>query len=124
MFIPGNRSSAGFPSPADDYIEPTLDLNQLLIKNKVATFFMRADGDALKDHGINHGDLLIVDRSIAPTAGKTVVAVIDGELVLRLVEKIDGKLALIYDQSGGETAIVNGEDTQVWGVITSVVHQL
>ncbi|MBS1990570.1 MAG: translesion error-prone DNA polymerase V autoproteolytic subunit [Cyanobacteria bacterium SZAS LIN-2] len=124
MFIPGNRSSVGFPSPADDYIERTLDLNELLIKNKIATFFMRADGDGLKDSGINHGDLLIVDRSLPPAAGKTVVAVIDGELLLRKIEKHEGRLVLVSSEESAEPVVFDGEEIQVWGVITSVVHQL
>ncbi len=74
MFLPGARSSAGFPSPADDYLEKSLDLNELLVSNKVATFFMRVEGDSLKASGIRNGDMLIVDRSINPTHGKIVVA--------------------------------------------------
>jgi len=124
MFLPGARSSAGFPSPADDYLEKTLDLNELLISNKVATFFMRVEGDSLKPSGIRHGDMLIVDRSINPTHGKIVVAVVSGELVIRRVESRDGKLVLTSDDASVKDEVIDGEEIQVWGVATSSVHVL
>lgn len=124
MFVPGARSSAGFPSPADDYLEKTLDLNELLISNKVATFFMRVEGDSLKPSGIRHGDMLIVDRSINPTHGKIVVAVVSGELVIRRVESRDGKLVLTSDDASVKHEVIDGEEIQVWGVATSSVHVL
>ncbi len=124
MFVPGARSSAGFPSPADDYLEKSLDLNELLITNKVATFFMRVEGDSLKASGIRHGDVLIVDRSINPAHGKIVVAVVAGELVIRRVESLDGKLVLTSDDASIEREVIDGEEIQVWGVATSSVHPL
>jgi DNA polymerase V len=124
MFVPGARSSAGFPSPADDYLEKSLDLNELLITNKVATFFMRVEGDSLKPSGIRHGDVLIVDRSINPAHGKIVVAVVAGELVIRRVESLDGKLVLTSDDASIEREVIDGEEIQVWGVATSSVHPL
>ncbi|MBX9949932.1 MAG: translesion error-prone DNA polymerase V autoproteolytic subunit [Candidatus Obscuribacterales bacterium] len=124
MFLPGARSSAGFPSPADDYLEKSLDLNELLIANKVATFFMRVEGDSLKASGIRNGDMLIVDRSINPSHGKIVVAVVSGELVVRRVESRDGKLVLTSDDASIESAVIDGEEIQVWGVATSSVHIL
>lgn len=124
MQLPGSRSSAGFPSPADDYLEKSLDLNDLLITNKVATFFMRVEGDSLKESGIRHGDMLILDRSINAVSGKTVVAVISGELVVRRVEMLDGKLHLTSDDLSLTPVVVDGEEIQIWGVATSVVHQL
>lgn len=124
MFLPGARSSAGFPSPADDYLEKSLDLNELLISNKVATFFMRVEGDSLKASGIRHGDMLIVDRSINASHGKIVVAVVSGELVVRRVESTKGKMTLISDDSTIKSEVVDGEDVQIWGVATSSVHHL
>ena len=80
--------SAGFPSPADDYIERLLDLNELLIKNPPATFFVKVAGDSMTGAGINDGDILIVDRSIEATNRKIVIAAVNGELtVKRLVKK-------------------------------------
>src|SRR2546422_657629 len=83
--------SAGFPSPADDYIEGKLDLNEYLVKHKAATFFWRVTGDSMTGAGIHSGDLLIVDRSIEPTYGSVVIAVLDGELTVKRIEIHDGK---------------------------------
>ncbi|HEY9759667.1 MAG TPA: translesion error-prone DNA polymerase V autoproteolytic subunit [Oculatellaceae cyanobacterium] len=121
---PGRRTSAGFPSPADDYLDKSLDLNALLIKNKVATFFMRVEGDALAATGVRHGDMLIVDRSINAVAGKVVVAVANGELVVRRLESSNGDLVLAADDASLPAEKFDGLDTQIWGVVTSVVHQL
>ena len=77
------RVPAGFPSPADDYLDELLDLNKKLITNKSATFLARAEGNSMQGAGIFSGDLLIVDRSLKPTAGKVVVASLDGELVVK-----------------------------------------
>ncbi len=124
MVLPGARSSAGFPSPADDYLEKSLDLNELLITNKVATFFMKVEGDSLKPSGIRHGDILIVDRSINAAHGKIVVAVVAGELVVRRVEAREGKLVLTSDDLSVQHEVVDGDDVQIWGVATSSVHPL
>jgi DNA polymerase V len=124
MHLPGSRSSAGFPSPADDYIDKQLDLNELLVQNRPATFFMRVDGGALQSAGINHGDMLIVDRSINATQGKIVVAIVAGELVVRRVENLDEKLVLTSDETSDSHEFVDGEEIQIWGVATSVIHQL
>jgi len=120
--LPGLRTSAGFPSPADDYLEKSLDLNELLITNKVATFFMRVEGDSLKSNGIRNGDILIVDRSINVVPGKIVVAVVAGELVLRRVESRNGELVLASDDVERET--IDGEEVQIWGVATNSIHPL
>ena len=81
-----SRVPAGFPSPADDYIEAKLDLNQHLIKRPSATFFARADGDSMRGRGIFSGDLLIVDRSVKPLHGHIVIASIHGELTCKLLD--------------------------------------
>lgn len=81
-----SRVSAGFPSPADDYLEATLDLNQHLIKRPNATYFARAEGDSMRGRGIFSGDLLIIDRSIKPANGQVVIASIDGELTCKILD--------------------------------------
>lgn len=124
MIVPGARTSAGFPSPADDYLEKSLDLNELLITNRVATFFMRVEGDSLKASGIRNGDILIVDRSINAVAGKIVVAVVSGELVIRRVESKNGKLVLTSDDALIQHEVIDGQEVQVWGVATTSVHPL
>ncbi|NBV97667.1 MAG: LexA family transcriptional regulator, partial [Verrucomicrobia bacterium] len=73
------KVQAGFPSPADDHMERSLDLNEELIRNPASTFFVRVKGDSMRDAGIHTGDILVVDRSLTPTDRKIVVAMIDGE---------------------------------------------
>lgn len=116
---------AGFPSPADDYIARRLDLNEHLIPHPSATFFVRVAGDSMTGAGINDGDILIVDRSLEAAEGKVVIAVVDGELVVKRLRKRDGAWALLAE-SEGYPPIVAGEDGEfeVWGVVTSVIHSL
>lgn len=82
----GCRVSAGFPSPADDYLEAPLDLNQHLIKHPSATFFARAEGDSMRGRGIFPGDLLIIDRSLKPGHGQVVIAALNGELTCKILD--------------------------------------
>ncbi len=81
-----SRVVAGFPSPADDYIDKALDLNEYLIKHEAATFYCRVSGNSMKDLGIFDGDLLIVDRAVQPINGSVVVANIDGELTCKILD--------------------------------------
>lgn len=118
----GSQTSVGFPSPADDHLERALDLNELLIQNQLATFFLRVDGHAMECAGVQHGDLIIVDRSIQPAANKIVVVAINGELVLRRVCKLNGNLAFTRDDDSEATEC--GDDYQIWGVATNVVRPL
>src|SRR5271170_4231392 len=84
--------SAGFPSPADEFIEAKLDLNELLVKHPVATFFMRVSGNSMQDCGIQDKDILIVDRSLTPTNGKIVIAIINGQLTVKRLKKTKNKI--------------------------------
>ena len=77
----------GFPSPADDFIERPLDLNEQLVSNPIATFFVRASGNSMDGAGIHDGDLLVVDRSVTPAHGKVVIAVVDGGLTVKRLTK-------------------------------------
>jgi DNA polymerase V len=119
------RVSAGFPSPADDYLEDHLDLNHYLIKHPAATFFVRAAGDSMLDAGIHPGDVLVVDRSLDPGNNSVVIAVINGEMTVKRVLKSGGKLFLVpANPRYRPIEIREGMDFEVWGVVTSVVHQL
>ena len=80
------RVPCGFPSPAQDYVEATLDLNQLCISRPAATYFVRAAGDSMKDAGILDGDLLVVDRSVSARHGDTVIACVDGEFTVKILQ--------------------------------------
>jgi DNA polymerase V len=116
---------AGWPAPAENYVEDTLDLHRLAVKNPPATFFLRVTGDSMIGAGIHNGDLLVVDRSRTPASGKVVVAVVDGELTIKRLIKRKGKTILhpenpVYP----EIDISEREDTSIWGVATYVLHQL
>lgn len=119
------RLPAGFPSPADDYIEGKLDLNRHLIKHASATFFVRVSGDSMIDAGIHTGDLLIVDRSIEPVDGNVVIAALDGELTVKRLEKREGRLRLLpANRQYLPIDIQDQQSLEIWGVVTNVVHSL
>lgn len=117
--------SAGFPSPADEYLEGKLDLNQHLVPRPLATFFVRVSGNSMTDAGIHEGDLLIVDRSLEPRDGKVVIAVINGELLVKRL-KYQGKQPYLYAEHPDypPVAITEAMAFQVWGVVTNVIHPL
>ena len=117
------RVSAGFPSPADDYVEGLLDLNDHLIKNPAATFFIRAEGDSMQGAGIHSGDLLIVDRSLQASDGDVIVASLGGELTVKRVRQKGETLWLVPENSDYEPVEVD-IDLHVWGVVTSVIHDV
>lgn len=116
--------SAGFPSPAEDHIDRNLDLNDLLIQNPVATFFVRVAGDSMREAGISHGDILVVDRSLEATSGKIVIAIVNGELtVKRLMRNQTSCRLLAANPDYPPVEITEDTDFNVWGVVTSVIHQ-
>jgi DNA polymerase V len=115
---------AGFPSPADDYIEAHLNLNDKLIKNKEATFLLKVQGDSMKKIGIFDGDILVVDKSIKPTDGKIVIAALDGQLtVKRLSLKSTGTWLVPENDQYPPIPVKEGSDIVIWGVVTSTIRQ-
>jgi len=117
--------TAGFPSPAEDYVEDQLDLNKHLIKHPSATFFVKVKGDSMVDAGIHSGDILVVDRAVDPADKKVVIAVIDGELTLKRIRKSKGKLFLVPENKKFKPLeITNEMDFCVWGVVTNVIHEV
>jgi DNA polymerase V len=117
--------SAGFPSPAEDYMEGSLDLNKYLIKNPAATFFVKVSGNSMIDAGIHNGDILIVDRSVEPADKKIIIAVVNGELTVRRIRTIQGKVVLISENQGYSPLQVEEEmNFEIWGVVTNVIHPL
>lgn len=120
-----SRVSAGFPSPADDLLESHLDLNRYLISQPAATFFMRFEGEAMLESGLQQGDLLIVDRSIEVTEQKIVVASVNGDLVIRRVSRNRRRLQLLSENPNCQLISIT-EDTefQIWGVVTYVIRAL
>jgi DNA polymerase V len=118
-----SRVSAGFPSPADDYIEKALDLEELLVENKAATFFVRVEGDSMLGARIHSGDILVVDRSKEPADGRIVIAVLDGELTVKRIKRDKRKLYLMPENDAYAPIEVSKErDLVIWGVVTSVIH--
>ena len=117
--------SAGFPSPADDYIEGRLDLNELMVANPAATFFVRVAGDSMLGAGIHHNDILVVDRSLMPTSGKVVIAVVNGELtVKRLIRNGESICLKAENPDYPDIHMAEGNTCEIWGVVAYVVHAL
>jgi DNA polymerase V len=120
-----SKVSAGFPSPADDYLEANLNLNHHLIKHPAATFFLRVEGDSMIGAGIHSGDLLVVDRSLPPKEGKVVIAVINGELTVKRLTLKNGNPMLVPENRHYPNIEIKEEmNFTIWGVVTSVIHAL
>lgn len=116
---------AGFPSPADDFMEDRLDLNEHLIDHPAATFFVRVSGNSMVNAGIHDGDILIVDRAIEPVDGKIVIAVLDGQLSVKRLRKQNGKVLLQPENEDYGVMEINEEnDLRVWGVVNHVIHSV
>ncbi|WP_336515166.1 translesion error-prone DNA polymerase V autoproteolytic subunit [Pollutibacter soli] len=118
-------NATGFGAAADDYAEKDIDLNEQLIRNKPATFFMRVSGDAMTGAGIFAGDVVIVDRSITPHSGQVIIAALDGEMLIRRFEKSFNKIRLLPETKNLAPIEVDPfADFTVWGVVTYVIHRL
>ena len=116
---------AGFPSPAEDYLDCKLDLHQHLVRNEAATFFLRAHGESMLGAGIHDGDLLIVDRSMDAGHRKVVIAALDGELTVKRLLHREGRVLLAPENPHFEPIdITESEFVHIWGVVTYVVHKL
>lgn len=118
------RVSAGFPSPADDYLERRIDLNEHLIRHPAATFFVRVAGDSMKGAGIFDGDLLIVDRAAEVTSGCIVVARVHDEFTLKRVRKVGSRVFLDPENEKYQPIeVTEGSDFEVWGRVTGSVRE-
>ena len=114
---------AGFPSPADDYMDNRLNLNDYVIKHPTSTYFVKVSGDSMIGAGIFSGDILVVDRSIAPTDNRIVVAMVDGEFMVKRLRIHKHTLYLISENSQYAPIEVHDQDLMIWGVVTFNVHQ-
>jgi DNA polymerase V len=120
----GHKVKAGFPSPADDFVEAWLDLNEHLIEHRDATFFLQASGDSMTGAGIQEGNLLVVDRALEARHGDIVIAVIDNELTVKRLEKRRGRIRLIAENPAyAPIELQEGQELTVWGVVTSVIQR-
>ena len=118
-------NASGFGAAADDYMERGIDLNEQLIRNKPATFFMKVSGSSMINAGIFDGDIVIVDKSVKPLNGKIVIAVIDGEMLIRRYEKTMNRLRLI-PETPKLSAIEVSEfmDFKIWGVVMYIIRNV
>ena len=116
---------AGFPSPAQDYVEQTIDLNKILIKHPESTFFARVDGNSMENTFIMDGDIAIVDKSLEPREGCKVVAFIDGDYTMKTIKIGKNEIYLIPENPDYPTITVTPEQQfLIWGVVTHVIHKL
>ena len=123
---------AGFPSPAEQYQEPPLDLNELLVKRPAATFFVRVQGNSMVGAGIHDGDLLVVDRSLRPASGDVIIACVDGDFTVKTLRLGNGEWGT---GNGGEIRLVAanpkypdivlkpGQELDYFGKVTACIHQ-
>lgn len=119
----GSRISAGFPSPADDDLEGTLDLNEHLVQHPAATFFVRVQGDSMIGAGIHHGDLLVVDRALEAKSGSIVVAVVDGELTVKRLKVAGERVWLMAENPAfPPLELRDGQALHLWGVVAHAVR--
>ena len=118
-------NASGFGAAADDYMERGIDLNEQLIRNKPATFFMKMNGSSMINAGIFDGDILIVDRSVKPVNGKIVIAIIDGEMLIRRYERTINKLRLIPETPKlSPIEVSEFSDFKIWGVVVHLIRSI
>jgi DNA polymerase V len=114
--------SAGFPSPADDFLDASIDLNKALIKNKDATFYGRVKGDSMIGAGIHDGDLLIIDKSIEPKNNKIAVCFIDGDFTVKRIQITKEIIWLIAENKNyPPIKVTKDNDFLIWGIVTNVI---
>lgn len=118
----GARITAGFPSPADDFLDLSIDLNEELIKNKATTFYGRVRGESMKDVGINDGDLLIIDKSLEPQNNKIAVCFIDGEFTVKRI-KLEKDICWLVAENKDYKPIkvTKDNDFLIWGIVIHVI---
>ncbi len=119
------RVSAGFPSPAQDYEEHRLDINEYLLRNPVSSFFFPVRGDSMEGADIFDGDILVVDKSITPVHGHVVIAFINGERLVKRLYRRDGRVALMAENPSYPTLeIQEGMELVIWGVVVGKFKRL
>lgn len=117
-------AACGFPSPAQDYVEQTIDLNQLCIAHPAATYYVRAAGDSMVEHGIHDGDMLVVDRSSKPVHGSVVVAAVDGEFTVKQLQLSPSVCLLPGNPTYRPIHFSDGQHLEIFGVVTFVIHKM
>ena len=119
------KVAAGFPSPADDFVEKSLDLNELMVKHPAATFFVRTEGDSMIGAGIHPNDILVVDRSLKPSSGKVIICALNGELTVKRLKTQKGRMVLTAENPDYKDIVINPDmDAVIWGIVTHAIHVL
>ncbi|OHD65798.1 MAG: hypothetical protein A2176_14380 [Spirochaetes bacterium RBG_13_51_14] len=117
------RIPAGFPSPADDYVDKGLDLNELLVRHPAATFFVRVSGESMTGAGIHSGDVLVVDRAVAARNRSVIIAALNGELTVKRFVREKGRVHLVSENPDyAPLEVTDGMEFEVWGVVVHVIH--
>ncbi|GAB1468276.1 translesion error-prone DNA polymerase V autoproteolytic subunit [Candidatus Cloacimonadota bacterium] len=120
-----SKISAGFPSPAQDYIEGKLDLNEHMIAHPASTFFVKVDGYSMAGAGILPNDILVVDRSLEAVHNRIVIAIVEGELTVKRLKMEANEYYLVPESEDYPTIhIAEGMDFAIWGVVTFVIHKV
>jgi SOS-response transcriptional repressors (RecA-mediated autopeptidases) len=122
-----NALHAGFPSPAQNYMNGTIDLNRVLVRHRETTFFARVEGDSMKDDGIGNGDIVVIDKSLDPKDGDIVIAHHDGEFVLRRIKIDKGKKCawlMSADGKSNPTKISSENNIVIWGIVTYTIKRM
>lgn len=116
--------AAGFPSPAEQYLEPPLDLNEFLVKRPAATYFVRVEGDSMIGAGIHNGDLLVVDRSLRPANGDVIIASVDGDFTVKTYRRDkDGVRLEPANPNFPVIQIKKGQELDYFGKVIACIHQ-
>jgi DNA polymerase V len=124
-FVPlaGHSVPAGFPSPAEDYIDRALDFNELLIENTAATFAVKIAGESMTGAGMLPGDIAVINRARAPVSGCVVLALVDGDFTVKRYKLKDGRTILQAENPAyPDITITDGTDFEVWGCVTAIVR--
>jgi len=123
--FPESLISAGFPSSAENFIEKSLDINDLLIKHPTSTFFIKVLGNSMINAGINSGDILVVDRSLSVSNNKIAIVRIENEFTVKRIRFIQDKVLLIAENEEYKPIEINEEmDVEIWGIVTYVIHKV
>ena len=119
-----SRISAGFPSPADGYLDMDLNLHDYLVQHPSATFCVKAIGDSMVDAGIKSSDVMVIDRALTPKNNDIILAVVNGEFTVKRIKKNDNELYLMpANENYRPMKITEDMDFQVWGVVTFIIHK-
>ena len=125
LYLAQEKISAGFPSPADDFKELRISIDQEVVRNEDATFYARVSGESMQGAGLDDGDLLVIDRSIEPKNGKIAVCCIDGEFTVKRLKVVEDGVFLIPENPKYQSIKVTEENELIiWGIVTYVVKKV